>query len=217
MKLRKLLVATAVLAFSGLSAYADTLVMNNGREIRGKLVSINRGIILFNQENGRQIRVNVNRVDDINFGDDDTADRETDNNGRYSNDGRYSNTDRNNDQYGEQSVAVYADRTWTDTGMTVRAGDILRFVPSGEIVWGPSRRDGPTGEVNSPYNQGRPIPDRPGGALIGRIGNDTFYIGDGSTSFRARTSGRLFLGINDDYVQDNQGHFQVVVQRQNQY
>jgi len=214
MKLRKLLVATAVLAFSGLSAYADTLVMNNGREIRGKLVSINRGIILFNQENGRQIRVNVNRVDDINFGDDTALDRENNSNGRYSNDGRY---DRNNDQYGEQSVAVYADRTWTDIGMTVRAGDILRFVPSGEIVWGPSRRDGPTGEVNSPYNQGRPIPDRPGGALIGRIGNDTFYIGDGSTSFRARTSGRLFLGINDDYVQDNQGHFQVVVQRQNQY
>lgn len=214
MKLRSMFAATAVLALSGLSAYADTLLLNNGREIRGTLVSVSRGMVIFtNQETGRQVRVNLNRVDAINIGDDELNDT-TDTTYSYDRD-----RDRN-DRYGEQSVAVYADRQWTDTGMNVRAGEVLRFIPSGEVVWGPGRRDGPAGEVNSPYNQGRPIPDRPGAALIGRIGNDTFYIGgggEGSTSFRARTSGRLYLGINDDYVQDNQGHFQVVVQRQNQY
>jgi hypothetical protein len=245
MRLRNI-VGAAVLALGGLSAaaYADTLMMNDGREIRGRLVSVNRGIILFNQENGRQIRVNVNMVDDINLGNDSAYNRDNGyNNGRNSSDGRYndgrSNDGRyndgryndgrystpgnttgnttNTDRYGETSIAVYADRQWTDTGMTVRAGDVLRFTPSGEIVWGPGRRDGPAGEPNSPHNASRPIPDRPGAALIGRIGNDTFYIGEGTTSFRARTSGRLYLGINDDYLADNQGHFQVTVERSAQY
>lgn len=218
MNLRKLFAATAVLALSGLSAYADMLIMNNGRDIRGKLVSVNRGIILFDQEGGRRIRVNLNRVDTINIGDDDFNDERDQRDDTYTWDRNNDrNADRNNDRNLEQSIAVYADRVWTDTGMTVRAGDILRFVPSGEIVWGPGRRDGPAGEVNSPHNHGRPIHDKPGAALIGRIGNETFHIGDGSSSFTARTSGRLFLGINDDHVQDNQGHFQVVVQRHNQY
>jgi hypothetical protein len=214
MKHRSTLIASAVLAFSGLVASADTLVLNNGREMRGKLISVANGVVVFRAENGRNQRVNLNRVDNINIGDDQTF-RDPDDQG-YVYD-RDRTNDRYGDRYGEQSFSVYADRQWTDTGMTIRAGETLRFVPSGEVVWGPGRRDGPEGEANSPYNQSRPIPDRPGAALIGRIGNDTFYIGEGSTSFRARTSGRLYLGINDDYVQDNQGHFQVTVQRDNRY
>ena len=216
MKHRSTLIASAVLAFSGLVASADTLVLNNGREMRGKLISVTNGMVTFQMENGRRQRVNLNRVDNINIGDDDTFNNEPTDQGYVYNrdrDYQYPN-DRN---YGEQSFSVYADRVWTDTGMTIRAGETLRFVPTGVVVWGPGRRDGPAGEVNSPYNQSRPIPDRPGAALIGRIGNETFYIGEGSTSFRARTGGRLYLGINDDYVQDNQGHFQVTVQRDNRY
>jgi len=38
-------------------------------------------------------------------------------------------------------------------------------------------------------------------------------IGDGSPTFRAPSPGRLYLGINDDYVRDNSGYFQVTVQR----
>ena len=221
MKHRSTLIASAVLALSGLSASADTLMLNNGREMRGKLVSVANGIVIFTDTNGRRLRVNLNRVDQINIGDDAFNNEPTDQGYVYNRDRDYQNQNtQNTDRYGEQSFSVYADRVWTDTGMTVRAGETLRFNPSGEVVWGPGRRDGPAGEVNSPYNQNRPIPDRPGAALIGRIGNDTFYIGaggDGSTTFRARTSGRLFLGINDDYVQDNQGHFQVTVQRDNRY
>jgi len=217
MKHRSTLIASVVLALSGLVASADTLVLNNGREMRGKLISVTNGMVTWRMENGRTQRVNLNRVDNINIGDDETF-RDPDDQG-YVYD-RDRNNDRYGERYGEQSFSVYADRQWTDTGMTIRAGETLRFVPSGEVVWGPGRRDGPAGEVNSPYNQSRPIPDRPGAALIGRIGNDTFYIGgggEGSTTFRARTSGRLYLGINDDYVQDNQGHFQVTVQRDNRY
>ena len=41
------------------------------------------------------------------------------------------------------------------------------------------------------------MPDRPAGALIGRIGtspDDTFFIGAERLPFRVRTSGRLYLG-----------------------
>jgi hypothetical protein len=215
MKHRSTLIASAVLALCGLSASADTLMLNNGREMRGKLISVANGVVTFQAENGRRQRVNLNRVDQINIGDDTFNNEPTDQGYVYNRDRDYQYpNDRN---YGEQSFSVYADRVWTDTGMTIRAGEILRFVPTGEVVWGPGRRDGPAGEVNSPYNQSRPIPDRPGASLIGRIGNETFYIGEGSTSFRARTGGRLYLGINDDYVQDNQGHFQVTVQRDSRY
>ena len=217
MKHRSTLIASAVLALSGLSASADTLMLNNGREMRGKLVSVANGIVIFTDANGRRQRVNLNRVDQINIGDDTFNSDTTDQGYVYGRD-RDQPYGRDRDQpNAEQSFSVYADRVWTDTGMTIRAGETLRFVPSGEVVWGPGRRDGPEGEANSPYNQSRPIPDRPGASLIGRIGNETFHIGQGSTSFRARTGGRLYLGINDDYVQDNQGHFQVTVQRDNRY
>jgi len=60
------------------------------------------------------------------------------------------------------------------------------------------------------------MPDRPAGALIGRIGSspdDTFFIGAERLPFRVRTSGRLYLGINDDTLDDDTGAFQVAVTR----
>ena len=54
------------------------------------------------------------------------------------------------------------------------------------------------------------------GALIGRIGtspDDTFFIGTERLPFRVRTSGRLYLGINDDTLDDDTGAFQVAVTR----
>jgi hypothetical protein len=75
------------------------------------------------------------------------------------------------------------------------------------------RRDGPAGEANSPSNHLRPIPDRPAAALIGKIGDreDVFFIGADSGPFRARESGRLYLGINDDWLEDNTGSLRVNV------
>ncbi len=233
MKHRSTLLASAVLALGGLTASADTLVLNDGREMRGRLVSVTDGLVVFEAENGQRQRVDLNRVETIHIGDDqarrgDTRDRndrdrggsgygDDRDRGGYGYDGDRGgygyDRDTNHDRYGDQTVSVPADRQWTDTGIEVRAGDVLRFVPSGEVSWGPGRRDGPAGEANSPYNQNRPIPDRPGAALIGRVGDDAFYIGDGSATVRAPSSGRLYLGINDDYVQDNSGTFQVIVQR----
>ena len=57
------------------------------------------------------------------------------------------------------------------------------------------------------------MPNRPGGSLIARVGSsgDNFFVGDDREAIRVRGSGRLYLGINDDYLQDNTGYFRVIV------
>jgi hypothetical protein len=198
------------------TANADVLLMEDGRRIRGELVSVNRGIVLFNEEASdttrlRRIRVNLADVRRINMTDDefDTTDRN--NNDRFGND-RYG-TDRGYD-YGrrERVLSVSAREPWTNAGIDIREGDTISFASSGVVTWGPGRSDDAAGEANSPYNSRRPIANRPGGALIGRIGNDIFFIGTEEGAFRARTSGRLYLGINDDQLSDNSGAFSVRVQ-----
>ena len=99
----------------------------------------------------------------------------------------------------ERQLNVSATVNWTDTGVQLRAGQTIYVEASGQVRWGRDRRDGPAGENNSPFNQARPLPNRPGAALIGRIGGDIFYVGDGQGPIRVRNSGRLELGINDEY------------------
>jgi hypothetical protein len=82
---------------------------------------------------------------------------------------------------------------------------------------GDDRTLGPEGDLDgaAPAPR-RPMPDRPAGALIGRIGvspDDTFFIGGQRLPFRVRTSGRLYLGVNDDTPADDEGAFQVAVSR----
>jgi hypothetical protein len=57
------------------------------------------------------------------------------------------------------------------------------------------------------------MPNRAGAALIGRVGQgqDVFFIGGEEGEIRVRNTGRLYLGVNDDYLQDNSGAFRVVV------
>ena len=112
----------------------------------------------------------------------------------------------------ERQVNVSAREQWIDTGIDVRAGQQIFFQPSGEVRWGPNRRDGAAGERNSPFNAGRPLPDRPAAALIGRIGErDVFFIGADTMPFRLRSTGRLYLGVNDDVLTDNTGALQVKI------
>lgn len=212
MSVKKLWLAPLALACGAATATPDTVYMEDGRRIHGDLVAVNNSWVIFNQDNGyntraRRVRLNradvmrIDLVDDEGLGNNDVIRDDSD---VYT--PGYSNFDR--------EVAVRADRAWTDTGITVRAGDVFRVDASGYINWGPNRSDDADGEVNSPYNSGRPVPNRAGGALIGRIGNGApFFIGSGVQSFRAGTTGRLYLGINDDYVGDNSGSFRVMVTR----
>jgi hypothetical protein len=114
----------------------------------------------------------------------------------------------------DRMISVPARQAWTDTGIDLKPGDVVRFSAEGAVLWGAGQEDGPAGEINSPMNDRRPVPSRPAGALIGRIGtspSDVFFIGADRGSFRVRTSGRLYLGVNDHYYADNSGSFEVRV------
>lgn len=186
---------------------ADTLVMRDGRRVTGELISVRGGVVEFEGSSGffsRRERLRVDREDVVRIELDDT---------RTSRDDR---DDRRSDRPAglrERDVNVDAATAWTDTGVDVRAGQTLYFSANGRVRWGPGRNDGPAGEGHSPYNAQRPIPGRPGAGLIGRVGdsNDYFFIGDDKDPIRMRASGRLFLGINDDYLSDNSGAFRVTV------
>jgi hypothetical protein len=221
--MKKLWLVPLALACGAAYASPDTLYMQDGRRIRGQLISADNSTIVFNQidanntrqnngNNARTHRVRVNRADvtRIDF---------TDNGAYYGDDNL--GTPSTGYPFGGGSgypsgagrdIQVRSDQAWTDSGVSLRAGETFRIDASGSVNWGPSRSDDPNGEPNSPYNANRPLPNRAGGALIARIGNgEPFFVGSGLQSFRASTSGPLYLGVNDDFLRDNSGSFRVVV------
>lgn len=195
---------------------ADTLIMRNGRRINGRLVAVRDNQVEFEEQGWRNnvIRVDRRDISSIEFDDDD-------NNGGRPGGGWNGGGGRppsgggnwgSDNGMRERDVMVAARDEWTDTSILVRAGQVVRFRAVGKVRWGPGRSDGPEGEKNSPYNAGRPLPNRNAAALIGRVGEDApFFIGDDTGEIRIRQSGRLYLGINDDYLQDNSGSFRVTV------
>jgi hypothetical protein len=183
---------------------ADVLYLRNGSRITGELISVRNGTIEFEERRGfgssRTARFDRDEVDRIEF----ERNRYTNDNNNYSSGGRPSGMR-------ERQTMVPANTAWTDTGVDVRAGQTVYFEATGQVRWGRDRRDGPEGEHNSPSNPNRPMGNRNAAALIGKIGNDMFFIGDESGPVRMRSSGRLYLGINDDVLTDNSGNFRVVV------
>ena len=104
-------------------------------------------------------------------------------------------------------------QAWTSTGVIVRRGDTVSFEASGEIrIGGPGNPPISPGGIPEAA-PGSPLPNAPAGALIGRVGNGpAFFIG-ARNSVRMNNAGQLFVGINDGNLGDNQGTFQVTVQR----
>jgi hypothetical protein len=209
------LLCAAVLVVGGALVQADTLVLRDGRRVQGQLIAVRGDAIDFEGQRGLfgRERMTVDRRDVLRIEFDDAANGRD----RYDED---RSRDRDRGTQGgrpsgmrERDVTVGAAQAWTDTGVSVRPGQTIYFAASGRVRWGPGRQDGPAGEHDSPRNQNRPIPSRAAGALIGRVGdgNDYFYIGDDTGPIRVRGGGRLYLGINDDYLQDNSGAFRVVV------
>ena len=113
-----------------------------------------------------------------------------------------------------QQVVVDANRQWTDTGLSVRQGDLITFDVDGQVRLSSDGSDmaHAAGALDGRRAPNAPLPQEPAGALIGRIGNSgPFGIGN-QRSVRAPASGRLYIGINDDHFPDNSGQFQVIVE-----
>ena len=205
------LYAGALIVVMTVSLQADTLVLTNGRRVQGQLVGVADGQIEFEEQVGRRSRVLVIAREDV------------------------ARIEFSLDQPGtpvpppvppiasapsvprgmrEKIVEVQGNQRWNDTGIDVREGQQLYFSATGEVRWGPrNRKDGARGERNSPVDNTRPLPDRPAAALLGNIGDgeNIFFIGAELGPFRARQSGRLYLGINDGHLPDNSGSLRVKV------
>jgi hypothetical protein len=113
-------------------------------------------------------------------------------------------------------IVVPANQRWIDTGITVREGQQVSFNARGEIQLSADTTDraNPSGSLKHRRGVG-PLPGELAGALIARVGPMApFGIGISAQNVRMPASGRLFLGINDDEVSDNQGGFRVDVSPQ---
>jgi hypothetical protein len=115
-------------------------------------------------------------------------------------------------------ISVSPKQAWTSTGLTVRKGEVLTFNASGEVQLSGDQNDiaTPFGSKTGRKAANAPVPNALAGALIGRIGTNgqPFAIGSG-VSVPMPVAGQLFLGINDDGLDDNQGEFRVDVTRTN--
>jgi len=114
-------------------------------------------------------------------------------------------------------ISVNAKQPWTSTGMTVRKGEVLSFNATGEVQLSSDPNDVATafGSKSGRKAANAPLPNVLAGALIGRIGTtgQPFAIGSG-VPVTMPAAGQLFLGINDDGFEDNQGELRVDVTRQ---
>lgn len=112
------------------------------------------------------------------------------------------------------AIRVPGNATWVPTGIIVRRGDRLAFTASGQVQL--SDDPGDVAEsAGSPRGRkaaGSPLPNDLAGALIGKVGNSApFGIGNLTNAITMPARGELFLGINDDHVNDNRGEFVVQI------
>jgi small nuclear ribonucleoprotein (snRNP)-like protein len=110
-----------------------------------------------------------------------------------------------------REIRVDARQRWVDTGLTVRVGQEVGFTTTGQVQLSVSESD-----VASPAGGNRsaasaPMPGAPAGALIGRIGNGPAFAIGNLTKVTMPSSGRFYLGVNDDELSDNSGAYQVVL------
>jgi hypothetical protein len=125
------------------------------------------------------------------------------------------NNNDNNRVSGTSGSMIYVDpsQRWTNTGIEVRSGDLIMLDASGTVTLSQNGNDvaGPGGARSGRRAADAPLSSQTAGALIARVGNsEPIFVGN-RRSFRAPQNGRLFLGVNDDYLGDNTGSFDVMV------
>jgi hypothetical protein len=197
-------------ASPSLSGSQQAVVLRNGTVIKGQLIEMAHTsmedqstpyLVIIRDEQGQERRLPVNEVGRVYFS---TTASTTGSTGSAS------------QPPAGGGVVVPGNQRWVSTGITVRQGETLTFNTTGEIRISADQNDvaTPAGSKGQRYAAGAPIPRALAGALIGRIGTNgtPFGIGD-QRSVRMPEAGVLFLGINDDGVEDNGGEFRVEIQR----
>ncbi len=114
------------------------------------------------------------------------------------------------------NVKVLADNTangWTNSGFHVKKGQKFRVFGRGQISLGGGNYAKPEG-IKSLADDKKLLPAEATGGLIAVIGddnNDFIFIG-AAREFTATRDGMLFLGINENNLNDNSGSFEVTIE-----
>ena len=113
----------------------------------------------------------------------------------------------------EGEIMVSPKVRWTDTGIYLREGEIVRLQASGivQLSTDPADNGDPGGVHSGRRAPGAPLASRVAGALIARVGDSAPILVGRNPTLRAPASGQLYLGVNDDNLADNKGHFRVTV------
>lgn len=207
--LKKISFFTLLFSFLIFNLRADKIVLKNGEIYYGELVGYSNGMVYFDVHDrykAQTLRIPRAEIVRIEFIEEAVQPQ-------VSEEDRYIEEMKRGKR--QKAVTVFANVPWLDTLIDVKEGQILFFEVKGTITIGPGggrRRIGPEGELKKIWNDNKPIPGESTGALIGRIGNSgAFYIGNQKREFRMPADGRLYLGINDDFLGDNSGFFTVVI------
>jgi len=112
-------------------------------------------------------------------------------------------------------ITVSATQGWQDSQVYVQEStELMIEVVAGQWThwkdhWSYYQGEGNPGDICSSACS-IPIPDVPKGSLIGRVGNQIFGIGNKSVVM-VQESGTLYLRMNDDVLDDNDGALTVSV------
>ena len=119
----------------------------------------------------------------------------------------------------ERNLLVSGAQAWTDTGIDVEPNSTVDITAEGQITIGANIRTGPDGSQTAKASTSTYPIQRAGlGAVIAKIrftnGRESNLLLIGSRSqisTRSNESGRLFIGVNDDYFNDNSGTYRVTI------
>lgn len=209
--------ALALVGLSSIAVWADTVRLKDGSVIRGQIVGFKEQqftIVVGSGTKGRFNRINIytEDVESIEF-DGQIADNGNTGGGNSGggNTGGGTNASDRFLNFQAQVAADSRNNGWTNTGIVLRRGQRVRISATGTVSLGRAAGQSnvtPAG-VPSLRDARKLMPNDPTGGLIAVIGddNDDFIFVGRNREFIAQRDGVLFLGINEDYLNDNTGAF----------
>ena len=200
---------TADPANLNLSGSQEAVVLRDGSVLKGQIIELGHTnkadlsspyLVIVRTESGEERRLQSNQVARVYFsGGQSSSSAGTSGSGSTPSEG--------------EVITVSSQQPWAPTGIIVRRGEPVSFEVSGEIKIGGPGNPTATPAGSSDRNPGNPVPEAPTGSLIARIGNSKPFLVGNQTRIQGPAAGQLFLGINDSYLQDNEGEFKVTVRR----
>ena len=192
-----------------LSGSQEAVVMRDGSVQKGQILELGHTnkadlsspfLVVFRTENGEERRLPSNQVARVYFAGGQPSSASTGSVGTAV-------------VTPASGYTVSAQQAWSQTGIVLNRGEVFTVNATGEISTGGGDNKSTPGGAAGRTDPGNPLPGVATGTLIGRIGNSAPFVIGTQTRVTAPAAGQLFLGINDTNFGDNQGAYQVEIQR----